>query len=431
MRKNESKISIHVSKESFKLRPGIEELLPIMRVVKRILPEGMTVKAVLSDTIISPRVIDEQNQIVKSNIKELFSLSPNIDVDNFILNQLKTANDVVNYVAKSLGLSNQQMHDEVNLPDPNILRSIHEHLNRPDVDLNLSYQLRRQLLLALISARIYMRNANDKSYEFLSDLQNTLNDNFFYLNPEMGWYKGSVKKKRFITTHDPISNKVTNIEEVDSERSPSKNEKAVEGRFRRVLLGENQLVDVFSTDRKKGDAESILKAIARVKHGNIDPMKEIEDSIGKQFVVNGDRNVRDEVLEKYTNLITDKYDVDRIKVDDPGAMEEHEDDRGQSKDLKFKRVKIYFKGVSAPYEVICYALTDYINSRLDVGSIGDGGVSDGQAHALYELRRLQKVAKVLFPEELYGHNIEAQIELIMLRTIEKLRDLKKLNLEER
>lgn len=432
------KFPLPITKDSFTYKPGVVALTELLRSInflQNVLPASVPLMSILGEKQIRKEYVSEGEAILEKNIVEMFNLDASINPTRFILNQLKTANEVTEYIRQKLNIPKGRLNDEIDIEDPLLLRTISRHLRKNKVSHNrgekkvspkVSYELRRQLLLAIISGHLHMNTASNRSHELLSALQYELNESFY--GDEI---IGETTDKTFITTHDLQTNEVTSYREISDVSVLQPNEKSVLFHFRHAMLDDGKEIEVYSKDRKKGDVEAIIKSIARVDktNGEIDPTNEVEDSIGKRFVVNGGDEVRDTFMEKYVQTIRIQYPNARIEPDPPLKKSPGEADRGQSSMTDYNRVKIYFEGKTTPYEVICYSLKNFLNSKVHIGKADEHGQYDGYGHLMFELRRIAKVAKVLFPEELYEYDIEELVMLAMKEEAIKLLSAGKIEYE--
>lgn len=444
----ESRFPIPVTKKSFAFNPGlafakeggnqgqsttpIAQLLRSLNYLEKILPTSVPLRSILAEEPINKELISEGETILYRNIAEIFNLGPTIDPVQFILSQLKTANKIAEHIRKKFNIPKGRLNDEIDMEDPQIVRTLHNHLRKKGkssqrgekkVSTKVSYELRRQLLLAVLSGRLHMNTARNKCHELLSGLQYELNDDFY--SDEI---IGENQDKTFITVHDPGTNEVITYREKTDGDELKQNEKSILFHFRHVRLDDGTEVEVYSSDRKKDDVEAIIKSVARADGHEIDPTKEIEDSMGKRFVINGDNEMRKKFMQKYLKKIQKLYPNARIELDS-SQRKESETYRGQSPLTDYEKVKIHFEGKTTPYEVICYSLKDFINSKVHVGKADKNGVYDGYAHDLYSLRRTAKVAKILFPEELYEYRFEELQKKAMQKKVNELLNAKEIEYE--
>ena len=429
---------IPVTIDDFAYRPGVVSLLRSIHYLDGILsnenPNNPTVgqkKLVPIGSILFNQPLPD-NEILTADdefsrrIARVFNLRTNMAPTEFILSQLKTANEVVDRVKNTLNIPKGKLNDEVDTPDPILLRAMRLYLPKSrnntgqekQVSPKVSFEMRRQLLLAIISGQLHINTAMNKPYEMLSALQAVLNDHFY-----SDLVIGENTDKEFISSHDMHTNEVTDIREKNSAdvTIQNPNKKTSLFHFRHVLLDDGQIVEVYSSDRKKDDVDAIIKSIAKASDAEIDPTELVEDTVGKQFVINGDLKLRDAFMKKYIQTIQRQFPTARIQFDPPPARREMAQNmRGQSPSTEFKRIKIYFDGKTTAYEVMCYSLADFLNSKVRIGKMNDEGVYDGDAHSLYSIRRMAKVCAILFPESEYKYSLEERVRNAMSKKVGEL-----------
>lgn len=420
---------LSITEELFAYRPGTPALagaLHGLNYLRGVLPDSMPLALVLSHKRIDPGSVAASEKELAHNIARIYG-HETMDPVPFILSQLKAANRVVDSVACQLSIPGGKLNDEVSIEDPLLLRSMARYLRgkkgERKISDKLSFELRRQLPLAIISGRLYMSTANNRPRELISELQITFNQDF-YSDSKVG----SSTPKTFITTHNPQTNEVTNYREGKREWELLQNEKLASFLFRHVIMDGGREIEVYTSDRKKDDTAAIIKSIAQVKNGTIDPTEQVKDTMGKEFVVNGDNNLRDEFMKLYLQKITENYPNARIVPHGPRkeVLSGVAADRGQSTKVSYNRVLIYFDGLTMPYEVICYGMQDFLNSKVDVGKVDNNGLYDGYAHTLFQLRRVLRVGEILFPIELYNYNIDNLMRNAMKRRVDDLMEAREI-----
>ena len=178
---------------------------------------------------------------------------------------------------------------------------------------------------------------------------------------------------------------------------------------------------VLTNIRHKGEAESLLKSIqkALAEEKPIDVLESVQDSVGMQFVIMGDKRERDEFIVNFESALASNYnDFSSIQKDDiPDSR------RGQNPAAFEKRSLLRLKTLSIPIEIMYLSIEEYLNYIYETGLLQDGIEYDGRAHALYELRRLNNTVPHLIPPEIYGNHLEDHVALKMSGIADDLRTL--------
>ncbi|MDH7476507.1 MAG: hypothetical protein QHH09_03490 [Microgenomates group bacterium] len=155
--------------------------------------------------------------------------------------------------------------------------------------------------------------------------------------------------------------------------------------------------------RRKGDSQTVLKALenaAALDDGvNLSP---IADLVGFRIVVI-EGNIKD--LISYFDLNIGRLNLGDFSIVDSKPDDWVGDKRRQHPQLKLKRRQIELRDNRTKkeekkrpqIEFVFMSLRQYLDHLYHTGKEGDG-----QAHALYEIRRLLRTAHLLFPPELYG-----------------------------
>ncbi|MBI2018169.1 hypothetical protein HYS96_00505 [Candidatus Daviesbacteria bacterium] len=361
-------------------------------------------------------------------IRRAYGLPENMDPQDFYLRQQRHAAEVIDSVLgralpayrHELGLKNEvSLYSE---SPADLLRL----LAYPDDGINptLKFELQRHILLSHISASFNSRTLNGRLRTELSRVQMLLNGELY------GGRIGDGEDFDVYALHEDGTNSAVQVL-VTARQYAREQAREICGAlpegchlkrhpFSLRRIGETDSL-VYTNPRKKSDAASILKALAKAvdNGGVIDPLSYVQDSLGIMFVAMGGGNERKELVQRVTTVLqSHPSGVEEI-------MEDHHVDRGrgQSEASSFTRLQLKLRDISVPLELIFYTCLGYLNSEYEVGTRDSGtGIYPGRAHDLYELRRSLPVLQVLFPPEIYQVDTRAAVLDRMVTVAEELRE---------
>lgn len=158
---------------------------------------------------------------------------------------------------------------------------------------------------------------------------------------------------------------------------------------------------VYTSPRKKDDRIAIVKSVAKAlkNGGKINMKDDVQDVIGMKFVLLEPSVQPVQLADRVVSVLASAFNHRLMKIenDDCAGL-----DHGQSADIKFTRRQVWLADMPVPIELMFYDLENYLNSLLDVGiKDSEGGLYNGRAHRLLELRRALQAAPVFFPTEVY------------------------------
>lgn len=366
-------------------------------------------------------------------IVDMYGLNPKVNPRAFYEYQLESANVVTNKIVRTLLWDRKDilgLKTEVDtIPQSPFERILilgsrrEEDGSLTESDPELRFQVKRQLYLAHISAQIDSRKLNGRLEDHLLDIEGVFNESLF---------KGETGKtsyKEVMAYHDNEINRVLRFredDEVDLTLLQTAHLKSHLFKVRRI----EGLGDVFYTRRQKEHISSVEKAIRKaiINGGEIDPMKDVQDSCGIRFVVMGGAQMENDLTRKIPEVLVKDYTqkfperaIDMIPddvVDSSGS---------QNSSVSFSRIQFYFGDLPVPIEIIVQNLSSYLNSEYEIGGFDETrGRYTGQAHTIYEVNRCLDSLSVLFPQEIYtGVNLNS----IATRKMHSIaRDLREMNM---
>lgn len=352
------------------------------------------------------------DETILMNVNKAFELNMSHEnVQSFLLSQLKKANDTVVTIGEIIGLppSVYTLHNEVEIVDPSIVRSL-RLLERDRIDPILRFEEQRQLALAYLSAGINARTRGDHAYDVLSALQSGMNESFFLRDEEN--LLGHYEQEMVTSFHHPVTNKTiavsSNKEDTYVDEFSNALIKNTLMPFRKISVN-GKVIKVLCAARKKNDETAMIKAIKKSnsEKKNINFQEDVRDSLGLRFVVNGNKEDLDLVVNRFFAFLHN-YNSDIMLPEDDSQIDKHE---GQNEDVNFKRYQISIPGLSVPIEVMFFDLPNYFNYYCDIGTKGgNNNFYNGIAHSLYEIRRTVPVANIIFPKKIYGVDVSAYAE---------------------
>lgn len=325
--------------------------------------------------------------------------------------QFEVADRVINYAITTAFPKRRNTADLLNetaLLEPNVDRALGIIESNGTVNDRLKFEVVRKLLLAGISGDL-----DESSRNF--QLRNELHDVHDLLDREL--FAGKTGQTWPTTTYSIHRNKTNQAIWVGDVHplivGPGRHVKKFQQQMRYV----EDVGYILSSVREKSRESSIVKALRRAvqkskasQSDHIDTFGEVllKDAMGLQFVVKGTMSsneprvnvLKEKVLatmrKKYGEVILEKAD----KV--PGKS----DDAIQSPSLGYQRLLVRVADFPMPIELMFFGEGDYINNKYETGRKNRREKTyDGQAHALYEIKRVAQILPVLYPEQLNGEPI--------------------------
>lgn len=360
------------------------------------------------------------------NVMGTYGLETPDAAKQFYMKQLRTANQTIAYilgVALPQAKQNYSMMDELSEPSENpsyALRWAARGMERSEDQ--LLYEVGRQHLLAAISGSINARTRDNRIGTVHQSIKEALHD--FYERPV------APRSYTLITEHDDETGKVVKVGETEVGVAAKTHIRSHDYKVRSVA----GIGPVMVGDRKKGDPEAVLKAIAKAKNngGWINP-DDSTDTFGVKLVVMepGSEGFEKNVLKLQGELIDHMRSLDRganrlsnritgFEIDDDTGT-----DRASSSNHNFLRLQMHLEGVSVPYEIIFQTAEQMRNDEVMHGVLSNtilkekqyadfeaetgvnlrGKLYDGSAHALYRAQRILGTLPVIFPKEIYGDGV--------------------------
>ncbi len=350
------------------------------------------------------------NEYVFSQISETFDLPPRSDPQEFYVQQQKQARGVIGYVGNLLpeAAKDLELKDEIAYYSDRP-SDVFELLSKPPdkIDPALAYELQRHLLLAHISGFINARTLNGRLTTSLAKIQKHFNQSLYEGLEGAG--------ERFIlgSIHDDVTNEVVDFPGENKRVPSTAHLKQVPFTVRRI----SGIGLVATSPRKKDDENAVIKALSEAcDNGGIIDIKSIQDGMGMMYVLmnnNMPEEQQDEQLEYLVSRVVGELQSSPLKIKETRREDHVDANRGQSPDIKFKRLIVDFEGEFVPpLEMMFYNAKDYLNSRLEVGQRDPKtGLFMGQAYELYRLRRIYPVLSILFPSAIYDRDPVRRLDL--------------------
>lgn len=270
-----------------------------------------------------------------------------------------------------------------------------------------SYELLRKMVLALLLMNLENLRDEFDLYEDLVKLADQIEDEV------MEDPRGSGENKKLYVLHDVQTNQVLAVYESQEQAQVAQMQrlgskiKVHVHRVRKMILGPDKInsPEVMYHFREKSSVRSLVKAIGEgSRTGTINFANGLSDELGLMIVAYGNR---DQVFEQILEFIKSKYQF--VELTDKTQLKT---DNGQSSAINFKRVAVYLHGMSKPpVELVVYDIKDYLNAQDQVAVRNATGQIDyyqGPAHRLYEQRRTNLVADVIFPESIFPRDEDEQ-----------------------
>lgn len=364
------------------------------------------------------------------SISRIYAL-PREMSEHFFTESLLLANSVVTQVQRILQLPSTitNLRNEVAFP-PNTITELLAQLGKdPKRGLKktspvLSFETIRQITLSVIAATVLEHTRTNKLLPKLRSINNAITDDL-YLGDI-----GETTQASIYSVHDNDTNELVCVcyTEHEAMKLLQNNQHVKKTPFstRPTKLG----FPILTDPRKKSDATAVLKAMIKTlaTHGEtkVDTYEMVHDFIGIQFVTFNDRE-QQQVIDRIMSILTTYGSSSslgsptfvashKIEAKRPDKIE-----RGQSSKSTYKRFYVYFPGIVTPLELLFKTIEEYLNAEYHVGHEQPDGTYNGASHQMYELRRISKVASILFPETQYGIDTHAFAQLRFAEASRKLR----------
>lgn len=256
----------------------------------------------------------------------------------------------------------------------------------------LKYETLRQDLLALLLLQLHEKNHETENRKQLKILQDIFEETLY------SGKTGEVRLRRFFSVHDCKTNTCLKLfssqkkaeDYIAEQQSHTLYIKRFDANMRHIP----EIGFVFVNSRIKSDFSIIRKLMYKAdlvtrnrKQIAIEYDNFFVDTAGFLFVTPNSR--RAQLLKKIISELRNKYPEMAIelkhKVGTTGK-------RGQSERVNFLRVIIYLTKESKPVEIILINRSDYMNYLYEFD----------QAHVLFDMKKSEASAKLLFPQQVYG-----------------------------
>lgn len=344
--------------------------------------------------VLSDDMAAKVNDDVLNSVRRIYRLPDSTHPQGFYIQQLKQAAGVRRYYGEILPEVAQDLEgkNEISLLSERPSDLVRLLFRRPEtIDPILAYEAQQHVLLSHIAGMINARTLNCRLSTVLYDVNSLLNQKLFE-GPE-----GTGHKIHTESYHDDETNHVVGFPHRRDHKPPTAHLKHVPLTTRKI----QDLGLVYAGPRKKDDRVSIVKCLAKSSDngGAINVDNDIQDGIGLEFVLVEDCITPEQLIERVVSVIkSGPRKVARVKF----RNNEVERNRGQAAEFGFdERVKIWFEDLPTSLEMTVFTLTNYLNSKLEVGTRDPRtGLYMGRAHELYELRRARRVSRLIFPNDL-------------------------------
>lgn len=295
-----------------------------------------------------------------------------------------------------------------------------ERIASPDTSEVLLHEELLHHLNAHISGELDERADNTDAGRKLSQIQDLLNRTLF------AGKHGDTETADISAIYDDVTNDVEFIDGVNG-RLYKKN--LPEGKHikttelaMRTIRDSNIRIHT-SPDRKTRESE-IIKAV-RIAQENmvttgddqVKPLDAVQDTHRMLFAVDGGPAKVQEVFEKVKGILVDpdnqqylarldmfgepirgndgQFEGRVVEIKDKNQKSGH---TGQSKHSSYKRILVFFDGLSVPIEIKFQSLREFLKDEFHVGRYNEKKrFYNGAAHKLYEFRRALKIAPQFIP----------------------------------
>ena len=352
------------------------------------------------------------DETVLGSIKRRYSLPDSSDPRDFYMQQQKQAIGVIGHIGSVLPELGQELElkDEISLlsDSPSDLFRL-ASLPEDVIDQTLAYEVHRHLLLSVISGLVNARTLNGRLRTVLSDVHRQFNAQLFE-GPE-----GAGTRLNLTSIHDDETNEVVGFPEHSQRIPPTAHVKRSSFLLRRI----SDIGLVYTSPRKKDDDNAILKSLAKaVNNGGKIDMDTVRDEIGMMFVLMSDSTDTEKLADRVLSVAAEGLrKIIHVESDNKVDI-----DHGQSAEIRMSRRQVWFEDMQVPLELMFFDRENYLNSQLEVGRRDpQTGLFEGRAHELYDLRRVSSVLPLLYPEVVYGVDLQPIVVRRMKQKAEELR----------
>lgn len=331
------------------------------------------------------------------------TLSAELQSNPLLLREhLVKANNVIDYlqrIAFPHGKHIFSLLNPVAYTTTHTTKRLERLLANGSINTRYKYELLRQEVLMLASLAYTESRHGQNTVEKLNDLNDA-----FEVDLYVGRY-GENQLYQCYSIHHNHTNSVLSAS-ADFENVPLIDYQDYHFKQHRltVRMVEN-IGPVLVRQREKSTESALIKAIYKGSQSDTPTIdiSQINDPSGFMFVTETGKS--EAMLQKVTTLIRQQYPNARIE-------EDHVVDKNrlQSDSLSWLRVQVFLSPTDVyPIEIIVFDQVKYFHYLYHLGNFSGTGSSiypAATAHDLYELRRSYVAADLLFPQEIYGHNLE-------------------------
>jgi hypothetical protein len=392
------------------------ELVTKFRTAKNLIFQILDIKSFSDISIPNKEAIAERAYI---NIGRLFKIDGNPrEVANKIRSFGNMADSVIDKLRKNeLSVFSRQLEikNEVKTNDPIELLLITLDNNN---DLQMRFEAKRKLVLMVLAASVDLRERKREGGPSLSEFQTFLNKNVWSIDPEKGEKIGHTDPFFLLSDHDEEKfeckdppKKLTIGEAAMIE--PQERQKLTQISRRKFKIEDTEY-PVYVTPSRDGKEEEnqILKMLRK---GKRNPASAVDDDLGFIVVLESYKDVnrfhqhltesslkRDDSSLMLTGDLTDKLISGEYTSGTPGSSKE------------FKSRKFFAEWEGMEIEFILHTTKTYINYLYQ----------RGVSHPEYEVNRLFEtgVAELLFPESIYGIDMEEARTKAILQVRKKIEE---------
>lgn len=359
-------------------------------------------------------------------IKDTYGVLADEETERFYNENINTASRFFNwYIDRALPQNKNALsqRNEVDPPPTSPAKLLHL-LASENVSPELKHETQRIINAFFLSCEFTSRQWDIKLRTKLNDLNDVIDE---YM---LGGRKGDTSIETIVAIHNAETGRVINL--VNGSTS-SPNEGVL--KFHQIRLRSllEPLPASSNTKRSKKrdreiheesetspaqiyidfDEKSIFSAMAKSIHkakrrkdsgskGEIVPVRDAVDLCRLVMVVSdSDKSKRDALVRRFIEVINDPRSSQFFGESEWVAKDDAAGRKGNAKNFNNRRLQVKPLDLKIPIEVQFFDMQSYLNNQLAVGKKMRGKY-DGEAHELYELKKLGDIAPILFPANFYG-----------------------------
>lgn len=347
------------------------------------------------------------NDTIYKNIMDEFNLKSTDEAESFFQKQWDTGVKATEkHISVVYGEDGYFLHDEMKMEGQTPADLI-QLLVSKTTDHELREQIKTNLLLSRIAAEL--ETSAQGAGKKLAQLQTLFNKKLYV--GKTGHTETITKYGVYTDTNELVGDPVDKKPEEES-IPRGIHYKKILTKVRTIPNAKNGDIKVVQIANIKSPETGIEKALRktlkeRTENDLVKTNAFVEDTHRMMFVVMGDKEQAEEVRGKLVDTIGANYDAFGTRVPEDVQISDaaKSEDQGKSKEYKRLRIKLTFKDIEKPIEIIIQTLPEFLRGSYNVGEY-DGATDtvSGPNHEILEVVRARGVSRLFLPAMDFNHH---------------------------